>query len=56
MPDDAAAFGAGRATFSRRHHSLHSTLDVAVASKVPVAKLEQCQAEQSEHALRAVQK
>ncbi|MEO8997686.1 MAG: glycosyl transferase family 36 [Rhodanobacter sp.] len=31
MPDDALAFGAGRASFSRRHHSLHSTLDVAVA-------------------------
>ncbi|OOG62411.1 glycosyl transferase family 36 [Rhodanobacter sp. B04] len=31
MPDDAVVFGAGRATFSRRHHSLHSTLDVAVA-------------------------
>ncbi|HEY1588671.1 MAG TPA: glycosyl transferase family 36, partial [Rhodanobacter sp.] len=31
MPDDAVAFSAGRASFSRRHHSLHSTLDVAVA-------------------------
>jgi cyclic beta-1,2-glucan synthetase len=31
MPDDATAFSAGRATFSRRHHSLHSTLEVAVA-------------------------
>ncbi|MGH8157436.1 MAG: GH36-type glycosyl hydrolase domain-containing protein [Rhodanobacter sp.] len=31
MPDDHAAFRAGRASFSRRHHSLHSTLDVAVA-------------------------
>ena len=31
MPDDAVAFRAGRASFSRRHHSLHSTLDVAVA-------------------------
>ena len=31
MPDDAATFGGGRATFGRRHHSLHSTLEVAVA-------------------------
>jgi cellobiose phosphorylase len=31
MPDDGAAFSAGRATFTRRHHSLHSTLEVAVA-------------------------
>ena len=31
MPDDTATFSAGRATFSRRHNSLHSTLEVAVA-------------------------
>ena len=31
MPDDAVVFSAGRASFSRRHHSLHSVLDVAVA-------------------------
>ena len=31
MPDDGAAFSAGRATFTRRHNSLHSTLEVAVA-------------------------
>ncbi|HEY8683280.1 MAG TPA: hypothetical protein VIM06_08920, partial [Rhodanobacter sp.] len=31
MPDDAVAFSAGLARFSRRHHSLHSVLDVAVA-------------------------
>ncbi|GAB2539411.1 GH36-type glycosyl hydrolase domain-containing protein [Rhodanobacter koreensis] len=36
MPDDAVAFSAGRATFSRRHHSLHSTLDVAVASDADI--------------------
>ncbi|TAL82884.1 MAG: glycosyl transferase family 36 [Rhodanobacter sp.] len=31
LPDDAVAFQPGRAVFSRRHHSLHSRLDVAVA-------------------------
>ena len=31
MPDDSATFSAGRATFSRRHNSLRSTLEVAVA-------------------------
>jgi len=31
-PDDAVEFSAGRARFSRRHHSVHSVLDVAVAS------------------------
>jgi cyclic beta-1,2-glucan synthetase len=36
MPDDAVTFGAGRASFSRRHHSLHSTLDVAVASDADI--------------------
>jgi cyclic beta-1,2-glucan synthetase len=30
-PDDAVAFSTGRATFSRRHHSVHSVLDIAVA-------------------------
>ena len=36
MPDDAVMFSAGRATFSRRHHSLHSVLDVAVASDADI--------------------
>jgi cyclic beta-1,2-glucan synthetase len=31
-PDDAIDFSSGRARFSRRHHSVHSVLDVAVAS------------------------
>lgn len=31
-PDDAVDFSAGRACFSRRHHSVHSVLEVAVAS------------------------
>jgi len=31
-PDDAVAFDAGRARFSRRHHSVHSVLEVAVAA------------------------
>ncbi|MHB1271400.1 MAG: GH36-type glycosyl hydrolase domain-containing protein [Rhodanobacter sp.] len=30
-PDDAASFSPGRASFSGRHHSLHSVLDIAVA-------------------------
>ena len=30
-PDDAVDFGIGHARFSRRHHSVHSVLDVAVA-------------------------
>ncbi|MFC5581414.1 GH36-type glycosyl hydrolase domain-containing protein [Rhodanobacter terrae] len=30
-PDDAVSFSAGCASFGRRHHSLHSMLDVAVA-------------------------
>jgi cellobiose phosphorylase len=35
-PDDAVSFGAGCASFSRRHHSLHSVLDVAVASDADI--------------------
>jgi cellobiose phosphorylase len=35
-PDDAVSSGAGCASFSRRHHSLHSVLDVAVASDTDV--------------------
>jgi cyclic beta-1,2-glucan synthetase len=31
-PDDAVEFRSGRATFSRRHHSVHSVLEVAVAA------------------------
>ena len=31
-PDDATTFSNGRARFSRRHHSVHSVLDIAVAS------------------------
>ncbi|MFC5441632.1 GH36-type glycosyl hydrolase domain-containing protein [Rhodanobacter ginsenosidimutans] len=31
-PDDAVEFGIGHARFSRRHHSVHSELEVAVAS------------------------
>ncbi|TPG46724.1 glycosyl transferase family 36 [Rhodanobacter glycinis] len=31
-PDDAVDFSNGRARFSRRHHSVHSVLDIAVAS------------------------
>ena len=31
-PDDTVEFSPGRARFSRRHHSVHSVLDVAVAS------------------------
>ncbi|HVC17363.1 MAG TPA: glycosyl transferase family 36, partial [Rhodanobacter sp.] len=30
-PDDATSFSPGRASFSGRHHSLHSVLDIAVA-------------------------
>ncbi len=35
-PDDAVSFGSGRASFSRRHHSVHSLLEVAVASAADV--------------------
>jgi len=35
-PDDAVQFEPGRATFRRRHHSLHSTLEVAVAADADV--------------------
>jgi cellobiose phosphorylase len=35
-PDDAVSFGAGCASFSRRHHSLHSVLGVAVASDADI--------------------
>jgi len=35
-PDDAVQFEPGRATFRRRHHSLHSTLAVAVAADADV--------------------
>jgi cellobiose phosphorylase len=35
-PDDAVSFSAGRASFGRRHHSLHSVLDVVVASDADV--------------------
>jgi cyclic beta-1,2-glucan synthetase len=35
-PDDAIAFDAGRAGFSRRHHSVHSVLEVAVAAEADV--------------------
>jgi cellobiose phosphorylase len=31
-PDDTVEFGPGRARFSRRHHSVHSVLDIAVSS------------------------
>ncbi len=36
MPDDAVIFSAGRASFRRRHHSLHSVLEVAVADTADV--------------------
>ncbi len=36
MPDDAVDFSAGRASFRRRHHSLHSVLEVAVADAADV--------------------
>ncbi|HTH67951.1 MAG TPA: glycosyl transferase family 36, partial [Rhodanobacter sp.] len=35
-PDDAVTFDAGRARFSRRHHSVHSVLEVAVAAEADV--------------------
>jgi len=35
-PDDAVQFEPGRATFRRRHHSLHCTLEVAVAADADV--------------------
>ncbi|KRE85950.1 glycosyl transferase family 36 [Rhodanobacter sp. Soil772] len=35
-PDDAVTFDAGRAGFSRRHHSVHSVLEVAVAAEADV--------------------
>jgi len=35
-PDDAVAFDAGRARFSRRHHSVHSVLEVAVAAEADI--------------------
>ncbi|MFI4959477.1 MAG: glycosyl transferase family 36, partial [Lysobacterales bacterium] len=35
-PDDMVMFGAGRASFGRRHHSLHSMLDVAVAKDADI--------------------
>ncbi|GGY30668.1 hypothetical protein GCM10008098_25240 [Rhodanobacter panaciterrae] len=35
-PDDTVMFNAGRASFGRRHHSLHSVLDVAVASDADI--------------------
>jgi cyclic beta-1,2-glucan synthetase len=35
-PDDAVAFRAGQASFSRRHHSVHSALDIAVACDADV--------------------
>ena len=36
LPDDAVAFAPGLARFSRRHHSLHSVLDVAVAPQADI--------------------
>jgi cyclic beta-1,2-glucan synthetase len=35
-PDDAVRFDPGRAVFRRRHHSLHCTLEVAVAADADV--------------------
>ena len=35
-PDDAVAFSPGRAQFSRRHHSVHSVLDIAVAADADI--------------------
>ena len=35
-PDDTVVFDAGRASFGRRHHSLHSVLDVAVAKDADI--------------------
>ena len=35
-PDDTVLFSAGCASFGRRHHSLHSMLDVAVASDADI--------------------
>ena len=35
-PDDAVDFSPGRARFSRRHHSVHSVLDIAVAADADV--------------------
>ncbi len=35
-PDDSVRFEPGRATFGRRHHSLHCTLEVAVAADADV--------------------
>ena len=35
-PDDVIAFDTGRASFSRRHHSVHSVLDVAVAAEADI--------------------
>ncbi|KZC43059.1 glycosyl transferase family 36 [Rhodanobacter sp. FW510-R12] len=35
-PDDAVAFDAGCARFSRRHHSVHSVLEVAVAADADI--------------------
>ncbi|MEO7071827.1 MAG: glycosyl transferase family 36, partial [Rhodanobacter sp.] len=35
-PDDAVTFAAGRASFSRRHHSVHTMLDIAVAADADV--------------------
>ncbi len=35
-PDDTVAFASGQASFGRRHHSVHSTLDVAVAPDADV--------------------
>ncbi|HEY9513012.1 MAG TPA: glycosyl transferase family 36, partial [Rhodanobacter sp.] len=35
-PDDAVDFSPGRARFSRRHHSVHSVLEIAVAADADV--------------------
>ncbi|WP_426701547.1 GH36-type glycosyl hydrolase domain-containing protein [Rhodanobacter sp. Col0626] len=35
-PDDSVAFDAGCASFGRRHHSVHSVLDVAVAGDADI--------------------
>ena len=39
-PDDAVVFTPGRASFRRRHHSVHTMLDVAVAGDLIVIGVE----------------